>query len=65
MRSSWSKVCTFLDPDGSSSPLDLMKTVGVFQFDEYPSEGSTGDPGVLWSSEEPIDEETYVKQAYC
>ena len=53
MRSSGSKVGIGLDPDGLSSSLDLMKTIGVF-FCGYP----TGDPDVFWASEEPVYEET-------
>ena len=58
MRSSGSEVGISLDPDGLSSSLDLMKTVGVFTFCEELSECPTGDLGVLWSSQEPVDEET-------
>ena len=43
MKSSGLKVGIGLDPDGFSSSLDLMKTVGVFCFGEEPSEGSSGD----------------------
>ena len=49
MRSSGSKVCTGLDPDGFSSLLDLMKTVGVLSFGEDPSEGPSGDPEEILS----------------
>ena len=35
-----------------------MKTIGVITFNEVPSECPTVDPGVLWSSEEPVDEES-------
>ena len=34
-----------MDPDGFSSFLDLMKTVGVFCFGEEPSVDQSGDPG--------------------
>ena len=34
-----------------------MKTEGVFAFGEEPSECHTGDPCMLWSSEESVDEE--------
>ena len=44
MRSSGSKVGIGLDPDGFSSFLDLMKTVGVLCFGEELSECSSGDP---------------------
>ena len=57
MRSLGSKVGIGLDPDGLSSSLDLMKTVGVF-FSEEPSEDIPGDPSVYWAYEEPVDEET-------
>ena len=40
-----------LDPDGVSSSLDLMKTVGVFSFGEEPSEGPTCDPDEILGSE--------------
>ena len=51
-----------LDPDGLSSSLDLMKNVNAFCFNDEPSEGPTGDPDEMLSSEEPEDEETI--QAY-
>ena len=46
-----------LDPDGFSSSLDLMKTVGVFLFGEEPPEGHSGDPEDILSSEGPEDVE--------
>ena len=55
---SGSKVGIGLDPDGFSSSLDLMKTVGVFSFGEEPCEGSCGHPEVILSSEAPEDAET-------
>ena len=58
MRSSGSKVDIGLDPDGFSSSLDLMKTVGVFCFGEEPSEYSSGDPEEILSSEGLEDAET-------
>ena len=58
MRSSASKVCIGLDPDGFSSSLDLMKTVGVFCFGEEPSEIPSGDPEEILSSEGSEDAET-------
>ena len=51
MRSSGSIVGIGLDPDGFSSSLDLMKTVGVFCFGEGPSEGPSGYPVEILSSE--------------
>ena len=58
MRSAGSKVGIGLDPDGFSSSLDLMKTVGVFCFGEEPSEGTSGDPEQILSSEGSEDAET-------
>ena len=58
IRSARSKVGIGLDPDGFSSSLDLMKTVGVFFFGEEPSEYPSGDPGVILSSEGSEDGET-------
>ena len=58
MRSSGSKVGIGLDPDGFSSSLDLMNTVGVFWFGEEPSEGHSGDPDEIISSERSEDAET-------
>ena len=40
-----------MDPDGFSSSLDLIKTVGVFCFSEETSEGPSNDPEVILSSE--------------
>ena len=48
MRYSGSIVGIDLDPDGFSSSLDLMKTVWVFCFREYPCEGPTGDPDEIY-----------------
>ena len=47
-----------MDLDAFSSSLDLMKTVGVFCFVEEPSEGPSGDPEVVISSEGSEDIET-------
>ena len=58
IRSAGSKVGIGLDPDGSSSSLDVMKTVGVFCVDEKPSEGPSGDPEEILSSEGSEDAET-------
>ena len=35
-----------------------MKTVGAFVFGDEPSGGTTGDPGVMEFSEEPVDVST-------
>ena len=51
VRSYGSKVVIGLDPDGFSSSLDLMKTVGVLCFSEGPCECSSGDPDEILSSE--------------
>ena len=56
-RSSESTVGIGLDPDGFSSSLDLMKTVGVFCFSEEPSEVTSGDPDKILSSEGSEDVE--------
>ena len=58
MRSSRSKVGIGLDPDGFSSSLDLMKTVGVFCFGVQPSESPSGDSEEILSSEGSEDVET-------
>ena len=58
IRSAWSKVGVGLDPDGLSSSLDLMKTVGVFGFGEEPTEGPSGDPEEILSSEGSENVET-------
>ena len=58
MMSVGSKVGIGLDPDGLSSSLDLRKSVGVFCFGEEPSEGSSGDPKEILSSEGSEDVET-------
>ena len=47
-----------MDPDGFTSSLDLMKTVGVLCFGELPSEGPSGDPEEILSSEGSEDVET-------
>ena len=47
-----------MDPDGFSSSLDLMKTVGAFCFDEEHSGASSGDPEEILSSEGSEDAET-------
>ena len=47
-----------MDPDGFSSSLDLMKTVGAFCFGEEPSESPSGDPEEILSSEGSEDVET-------
>ena len=46
-----------LDPDGFSSSLDLMKTVGVFSFGEEPSEGPNGVPEEILSYQSVVDED--------
>ena len=47
-----------LDPDGFSSSLDLMNTVGAFCFGEEPSGYQIGDPEEISSSERSEDAET-------
>ena len=47
-----------MDPEGFSSSLDLMKTVGVFCFGEEPSEVPIRDPEEILSSEGSEDVET-------
>ena len=47
-----------LDPDGFSSSLFLMKTVGTFCFGEEPSGYPSGDPEEILSSEGSEDAET-------
>ena len=47
-----------MDPDGFSSSLDLMKTVGVFCSGEEPSGAPVGDPEKILSSEGSEDVET-------
>ena len=37
-----------MDPDGVSSSLDLMKTVGAFSFAEEPSGDPSGDPEEIY-----------------
>ena len=55
-----------MDPDGFSSYLDLMKTVGAFCSGEEPSGAPSGDPEEILSSEGSEDVETslHVVQAY-
>ena len=47
-----------MDPDGFSSSLDLMKTVGAFCFVGEPSGDPSGDPEEISSSEGSEDAET-------
>ena len=47
-----------MDPDGFSSSLDLMKTVGAFCFGEEPTEAPSGDREEILSSEGSEDAET-------
>ena len=47
-----------MDPDGFSSSLALMKTVGAFCFGEEPYESPSGDPEEILSSEGLEDAET-------
>ena len=47
-----------MDPDGFSSSLDMLKTVGAFCFDEEPSGDPSGDPEKLLFSERSEDAET-------
>ena len=58
MRSLGSNVGIGLDPDGLSSSLDLMKTVGAFCSYEEPSEDTGGDPEEIIPSEGSEDAET-------
>ena len=58
IRSAGSKVGVGLDPDGFSSSLALMKTVGVFCFGGEPHEVPSGDPEEILSSEGSEDVET-------
>ena len=58
MRSLGSNVGIGLDPDGFSSSLDLMKTVGAFCSGEEPSGDTSGDPEEILSSEGSEDVET-------
>ena len=58
MRSLGSNVGIGLDPDGFSSSLDLMKTVGAFCSGEEPSGSPSGDPEEILSSEGSEDAET-------
>ena len=66
MRSLGSNVGIGLDPDGFSSSLDLMKTVGAFCSGEEPSWDPSSDPEEIFSSEGSEDAETslHVVQAY-
>ena len=56
MRSLGSNVGIGLDPDGFSSSLDLMKTVGAFCSVEEPSGYPSGDPEEILSSEGSEDD---------
>ena len=47
-----------MDPDGFSSSLDLMKTVGAFCSGEEPSWDPSGDPEDILPSEGSEDVET-------
>ena len=47
-----------MDPDGFSSSLDLMKTVGACCFGYEPSGDPSGDPEELLSSEGSENAET-------
>ena len=47
-----------MDPDGLSSSLDMMKTVGVFCSGGEPSGYQSGDPEEILSSEGSEDAET-------
>ena len=47
-----------MDPDGFSSSLDLMRTVGAFCFVEVPSGDPSGDREEILSSEGSEDAET-------
>ena len=58
MRSLGSNAGIGLDPDGFSSSLDLMKTVGAFCSDEEPSGAPSGDLEEILSSEGSEDVET-------
>ena len=57
-RSLGSKVGIGLDPDGFSSSLDLMTTLGAFGFVGEPSGDPSGDPEEILSSEGSEDPET-------
>ena len=58
MRLLGSNVGIGLDPDGFSSSLDLMKTVGAFCSGEEPSGDTSDDPEEILSSEGSEDAET-------
>ena len=58
IRSVGPKVGIGLNPDGLSSSLDMMETVGGFCFGEDPSDGPSGDPEEILSSEGPEDVES-------
>ena len=58
MRSLGSNVGIGLDPDGFSSSLDLMKTVGAFCSSKESSGAPSGDPEENLSSEGSEDAET-------
>ena len=55
IRSLGSKAGIGLDPDGFSSSLDLMKTVGAFSSGGEPSGDPRGDPEEILSSERSED----------
>ena len=54
----FNKVGIGLDPDGFSSSLAVLKTVGAFCFGEDPSGDPSGDPEELLYSERSEDAET-------
>ena len=58
MMSLGSNVGIDLDPDGFSSSLNLIKTVGAFCSGEEPSGDPSGDPEEILSSEVSEDAET-------
>ena len=66
IRSLGTNVGIGLDPDGFSSSLDLMKTVGAFCSGEEPSGSPSGDPEEILSSEGSEDAEPplHLVQAY-
>ena len=47
-----------MDPDGFSSSLDVMKTVGAFCFGEEPSVYPSGDPEEIFIFRKSEDAET-------
>ena len=58
MRSLGSTVGIGLDPDGFSSSLDPMKSVGAFSSGAEPPGSPSGDPDEILSSEGSEDAET-------